>query len=379
MELNSPSKRSHARAVQSERGFSLIVTALCLTVMIGLMGLVTDAGHLFITRSELQAYVDSAGMAAASKLDGTAAGIDRAEILARSGPLGSTVPNGILYDSQAVPNANITTAYRTSLTGSDLSYAQAQSSPANVQFVVVQASQPVSMTFARIAGASASHTMSARAVAGQAVLTNPGVSNIAPFSPSAHTPAGPDFGFTTNVAYTLKWGNGNATDCAGDQAFNPGNDPPQHGYIDVGQGNGSSGLEQVIEYGLCPDCPLYTGDHVDGVAGNRAVAGTYLRDLALQDSDQSSTTWAQYASSQTGNNRRVITVPIHDPSQTTSHGNGNETYTIIGFSNFLLLPGSNYSNTSGSLCAVYIGPANKYAGGSVAGTGTSVSKVNLFQ
>src|SRR6185503_11431618 len=38
-----------------------------------------------------------------------------------------------------------------------------------------------------------------------------------------------NFGLIPNTEYTLKWGNGNSTSCAGDAGFNPGNVPSEHG------------------------------------------------------------------------------------------------------------------------------------------------------
>ena len=46
--------------------------------MIGTMGLAIDLGHIFIVKNETQAYVDAAAIAAALQLDGTTAGITRA-------------------------------------------------------------------------------------------------------------------------------------------------------------------------------------------------------------------------------------------------------------------------------------------------------------
>src|SRR5207245_1236672 len=114
-----------------------------------------------------------------------------------------------------------------------------------------------------------------------------------------------NWGLTPNSSYTLKWGNGNTTDCAGDLAdpgFNPRNLPDQHGYIDLGQGNaqggrGSIGLSGAIQYDICPNCPYHIGDTVEGITGNRAVSGSDVGLRALQDSDQTSITWPDYAGS----------------------------------------------------------------------------------
>ncbi len=61
-----------------KRGFVLIATAAAIVVAIGCLGLSVDLGRMYIAKSEAQAYVDSAAMAAAMQLDGTTAGIARA-------------------------------------------------------------------------------------------------------------------------------------------------------------------------------------------------------------------------------------------------------------------------------------------------------------
>ncbi len=47
-------------------------------LMLGMMGLAFDLGRVYIARNEAQVFTDAAAMAAASKLDGTQAGLDRA-------------------------------------------------------------------------------------------------------------------------------------------------------------------------------------------------------------------------------------------------------------------------------------------------------------
>ena len=54
---------------------TMAVTAIA---MIGAMGLAIDLGHIFIVKNETQAYVDAAAIAAALQMDGTTAGITRA-------------------------------------------------------------------------------------------------------------------------------------------------------------------------------------------------------------------------------------------------------------------------------------------------------------
>src|ERR1700740_1190015 len=67
-----------------QRGFVLIAMAASMFLLLGVMGLVFDLGRIYIARNEAQVFTDAAAMAAAPKLDGTAAGLARArEAVAR--------------------------------------------------------------------------------------------------------------------------------------------------------------------------------------------------------------------------------------------------------------------------------------------------------
>ena len=61
-----------------ESGYALLAVGACLVGMIATLGLAVDAGRLYIVRNEIQAYTDSAALAAAMELDGTSGGISRA-------------------------------------------------------------------------------------------------------------------------------------------------------------------------------------------------------------------------------------------------------------------------------------------------------------
>jgi uncharacterized membrane protein len=62
----------------SKRGFVLIAMSVAMTLMLAVMGLAFDFGRIYIARNEAQVFTDAAAMAAASKLDGTDSGLDRA-------------------------------------------------------------------------------------------------------------------------------------------------------------------------------------------------------------------------------------------------------------------------------------------------------------
>jgi Flp pilus assembly protein TadG len=61
-----------------QKGFVLIAMSVAMVLMLAVMGLAFDFGRIYIARNEAQVFTDAAAMAAASKLDGTNQGLDRA-------------------------------------------------------------------------------------------------------------------------------------------------------------------------------------------------------------------------------------------------------------------------------------------------------------
>ncbi len=52
--------------------------SITMLLLLAVMGMAFDLGRIYIARNEAQNFTDAAAMTAASKLDGTAAGIERA-------------------------------------------------------------------------------------------------------------------------------------------------------------------------------------------------------------------------------------------------------------------------------------------------------------
>lgn len=52
--------------------------SVTMLLLLGVMGMAFDFGRIYIARNEAQVFTDAAAMTAASKLDGTDAGLDRA-------------------------------------------------------------------------------------------------------------------------------------------------------------------------------------------------------------------------------------------------------------------------------------------------------------
>jgi Flp pilus assembly protein TadG len=364
------------RGNPTERGFSLIMVIVSLSVLVGMLGLTFDLGHMFIVKNELQSFADASALAAVSFMDGTQTGIQNANSMAVSGPLGSSTPNGYDFGSKTI--SNVTATYAPSFTGRYDNYSTAGSGSANsYAFINVAASASVPLYFlAVLPGIGTSFTLTANAIAGQKQNSSP--TTLLPLMPDGHNMSDTkNFGFTVGQEYTLKWGNGSTT-CAGDAGLVDPDPSSQHGYVDLGQGNGTSSLTSAIEYGFSPTVSDTVGSSLSGVPGNRSTSifGA-LSALSAQDTDTTSTYPAYLTSLANGsaNGRRIITVAIGNP--TTWTGNGNGTEQIAGYGNFLLDP--SYSGTSGSICATYLGPASPNGVSSGASDGTKIYTNVLFQ
>lgn len=374
-------------------GFSLVMLAVLLSVMLGILGLAFDCGRMFIVKNELQTFCDSAVIASARNLDGSQSGVQLAHTTAQQGPLGTAVPNGVNFDTVKVTTAVDT--YANTFNGTYVNYPSASVfATNNYRFVRIEASSVVKLFFlGAIKRDLTGVTVRASAIAGQqeqpALFNNGG---LVPFSPAAHNASDTRyFGLTPGQRYTLKWGKaGGSTDCPGDAGWVKANSfPAQRGYLDLGQGNGTSGLRKAIEFGGFPDgihvpTTVDAGDILEAVPGNKSPSLTAVMNRSIQDPDQTSTTWEQYKQKlQQGiaNGRRLVTTIIDDPSQSTTGGNG--TYKAIGFGEFLLDPAAVYDQNdqsgNGSYCATYIGPANLNGGGTGGNSGSSMYRIVLYR
>ncbi|MEO8129911.1 MAG: pilus assembly protein TadG-related protein [Bryobacteraceae bacterium] len=386
---------------KQQGGYTLVLFSLSLLVMLGMLGLVLDVGRMFIATNELQTYVDAAALAAVRQLDGSTTGILNAHALTQYGPLGtpSSTTNRMNFSTvavnqvstnpltQAATLSQVTDSYARTFGGTYDTYGTGQTTSLSntYRFIKVTASVSLPMTLMRVLpGVPADQILTASATGGQSAIPGTQItSGIQPFGPDAHTASDThNFGFLVNTSYTLKWGNGNTTSCAGDAGFNPGNAPSAHGFMDLGQGNSNSALRDAIMNGVVPP-PITVGQTtLSDVPGNRGSSiFTTVAERANQDLDQTSLTVAAYQASLlagTANGRRVMTVPVIDPNSYTGNGS-NRSGVVIGFANFLLDPGSTISGSSGPFCGTYMGPAN-LSGLSSGGTdGTVAYRTILFK
>jgi uncharacterized membrane protein len=98
---------------KNRRGFVMIAMSITMLLLLAVMGLAFDVGRIYIARNEAQVFTDSAAMTAASKLDGTQAGLDRArEAVARipmRWNLGTQEFHGVTVEFDSKDPASVTT------------------------------------------------------------------------------------------------------------------------------------------------------------------------------------------------------------------------------------------------------------------------------
>jgi Flp pilus assembly protein TadG len=362
IKLSRPSAVDGQRS--SRRGYVLVALSLGLVFILGMAGLAVDVGRMYIAKSEAQSYVDSASFAAALQLDGTAAGLTRAQTAVTNDPkkwdfqndaFSGVVQFGTTSTGPWVATPNPATGYY---------FAQVQTT-VNVPMYLMGA----------LVGQSS--TVAASAVAGRAA-TNSVPGGEFPFSPYTRS-ASPDnasdpFGYQVGNQYTLRWGApGDKSTCGTDATkANLSSNGKIRGYCCVAES--AATLRQAIVSGNTDPVTLGNAVEMDNGAKNTEMAAIGQR--VAEDSDTTSATYAQYLTNATGNGERVVFVPVNS---------GSPNYTALGFAGFFLLNAGSYSGLGGndSACAEYIGTYVQGAAGNgdpgLAPGGSGAYHIKLYQ
>ncbi len=334
------------------RGFVLLTTAGALIATLLVTGLALDVARLYVARSEIQVFTDEAALHAAYQLDGTTAGLDRARQALATGP--GNGANRWVFATQPVQGAAGTFA--------QVPAGPFEASPASAagyRFVRVRVAATVPLYFLPlIPGLGTNHPVSAVSTAGQTMQAGIG-EGLSPFSPDAHDPLDPNFGFIPGQRYTLRWpppgqreqpGN----QCSGDLGFLPAGGSANRGYIDVGQGSGSAAArEAIVNNNFFLPSPLTAGSPLTMFTGQDSVTDA-MNQRILQDTDPAAASYSAYA----GNGRRLFLVAVNNHADPAS---------VAGFAVFFL-PLSPCGNKNISpCCAEYVGAAVE--GGSHRGAG----------
>src|SRR5579884_3457676 len=335
------------------QGYVLVTTALTIVALIGILGLCVDLSRMYVVRNELQAYADAASLAAARHLDGTSAGLTYATNVAKSYPdkwnFATTAPETVAVSFASDPSGP---------------YVANPVSPVGIKYVQVTATGTVTLYFlpsfstlapsAMLLGIARQEPLTVTATSGQFLKSTPFSTGLLPYSPYAHNPNDPNFGFTVGEQYTLRWpppGQQKKGSCPGDVGFpDPSNSASQRGFIDIGwsQGSGSASfIREAIISGV-QSKPLNVGDILNMVTGNKGTESDALQERYNQDTDTTSNyqTYLTDLQNGTANGRRLGIVPINDPSQNDK---------VLGFALVLLPANPCGSKSTDPCCAVYLG------------------------
>ena len=343
-----------------KRGFTLLTTAICIIVLMGMLGLVIDLGRAYVAKNETQAFTDAAALAAAAELDNTSTGINNA----KSAVTNST--NKWYFNKQSF--TGVTTEFSTNQT----TWVNSPSTGTNYRYVRVTAPTNTLVTYFMTAlGAPTTMNVAARSVAGIKLPTT-FPQGVFPFSPIAHSLTGPDFGYTQGDELTLLWpssteSNGTAQKmnnlCQSDRtaaslAMVQDGSGAERGYI---METSASAIAAAIE----DDKMNYTvsvGGTVT-LTGGVKTTDVYqsLEDRISQDSEPNQQNYNAYiANHDASPMRRIVIVPIVENLNSTS------TPTVLGFVKVFLPPNQPH-NPNKSKCAEYIGPADTPSGNSASG------------
>jgi len=326
--------------------------ALCVTALFGTAGLAIDLGRMYIAKNEAQSFADFSAMTAVRELDGTNEGLDRARSVVASSEMkwGFQTTN---YSDTIIE-----------FSSDSVSWDPNPGSSADQRYVRVTAQiLSIPMYFIRMAGGDTG-TVRARAAAGQESVTSfpPGSVGTLPFAPLAHNPAqtpynggctagGSCFGFNPGDIITLRWpANKNVgvgpNMCPADNAeewinlATENGKTSDRGYI---QETSANAIREAIEDDRV-NYSVTLGQPVNMTGGSKQSQSSSLENRAMQDTDTTSTTYAQYLANGEGNGRRVGVVPIVS---------AQSNFRVVGFAT-IFLPVSQPSNPNQSFCAEYV-------------------------
>ncbi len=349
---------------RTRRGFVLVLFAFTLPVLLGLAGLAIDIGTMYVVRNEGQTFCDAASIRAALPLNGTSDRIQDAYNAALA------TPKSWHFGTKAFPSASVDVRFGSAENGpfDSLATAKSAAEPNSYWFAKVEVQMPVDMLLLPVLMGPKSSTVRASAVAGRSEVTGM-PENVMPFAPFTNKDLCPacgsaeDFyGFTKGKEYTIRWpsntdsakkdgtgtgGGGKKTPCAGDDyaeriVFYDSVASKRETIVF----NSADKIKDVIKTGT--GMPrIDVGDRVDRTDGAKTTVGDAFETRWNLDTDTTSSTYAEYASSGTGNGERIIVLPILDKN---NH--------VVGFGTFFLnRSGAEYGALTGNepLCAEYVG------------------------
>lgn len=347
------------RRRKSEKGFVLLSAGFAAIALVACLGLSADIGRIYIGKNEAQSFVDAAALSAALELDGTTAGITRAQNVVTANP------NRWDFDTKTF--SSNTTEFATSAAGPWLASPNPASGYTHVR---VTSSINVGLFFIPVVTPKKFSTVVARAVAGQVAKTS-FKEGLFPFSPYIHHNSAPDYGMEIGKLYTLRWA---ANPKINSPNVCPGDDKGDIIALAQAAGGSERGfIEQtsssVIRSTIVDDYQSIfrsIGDILLMTGGTKQTQLTALQTRIGQDTDSVSATYEAYNTAGTGNGRRIVAVPLNDGGSPTGI---NNRFVAVGA--FFLRKTGDYGNGGGQpWCAEYIGPwvqGSKHIGAGTAG------------
>ncbi|MGE5489303.1 MAG: TadE/TadG family type IV pilus assembly protein [bacterium] len=355
------------------RGFILIAFSLALLFILGVAGLAFDIGRMYCARSEAQAFVDSAALAGAERMNGTKAGLYEAIAAATSSP-----DERKRWQFSTESFTDITVQFSKFARSGFVDVAAVPDPPTGYRFIRVETRVDVGLTLLRPLTNAVSSRVAAAAVAGQIKRDtfSDGVFPFSPMAPNVNAVEGDmsTWGFIPGELYTLQWASVPQLDhpktmCAGDMNQSMIDrflvDKNNRGFIV----NGASAAEiaEVIVNGT-EDYPISEGDSLM-TTGTKESETKYVAERSDRDADPETDFWSYLDGPETlrpksGNGLRLVIVPVNS---------GPPDRKVLGFARFLLQPPSDYKQGGNRpMCAWYVGA------GIFGGSGRPVEENGLY-
>src|SRR6266852_1826710 len=335
---------SYLMKMNSQKGFTLLATALCLVSLLGMLGLALDLGRVFITKNETQTFTDTAALAAALQLDGisfTAANAAVTNNTKNQWNMATTI------FTASGDSTTITTEFAKPQPGSDSkqdnsTWSAAPATAAGYTFVRVTATANLPLFVLPVVGTASGQIVKTSSVAGQVPLTA-FHSGLLPFSPIWHATKvalNPPFGFVVGQWYTLRQSNGGTITssdlCPGDQgdaAYGTVVNAEPTGLLGFYQDPAASVARSEIINGAMVFPVNYPGT-INMYSGDKQSTANDLNQRIDDDTDNTSTSYEQYRANTVkgnivGNGFRLVGAPVND-------GAVGSTRTVEGFAGFFL-------------------------------------------
>lgn len=371
---------------RNQRGFVLVTMAAAAVAMLLALGLAVDMGRMFIVKSETQAYADAAALAACLQLNGQQSGITAAKAAV------TAQTNKWNFNTSSVSAPTVT--FATTLNGT---YSSNPASATGILYVKVNATVNMNLFFVPVMTNTFTQNINSIGVAGQVPLTN-FPQGLAPYTAVSTDNTPPQFGLTIGDEYDIQWPQFNNTrnGCGAanpDKCFNSPTCADEssasktavvnywgsnnNGYW--GSSSNSDIRDEILD--VVQLQAVAVGTNIEPVLsnGDKASEARYLDTRANQDNNVVTNDLSTYLADTNHNNRRLLPVPIVDPTSTTAT-------TVIGYGLFLLEvnggSSSNYyvkkTNGNDPFCAIYAGPYD-ISGSIGAGGSTGATVVHLVQ